>query len=416
MNLFPHQIENAKKLVRSLNRDGAAIDASDTGTGKSFTAFAVAAALRRKPFVICPLSVGPSWNNKYECLTQKGQLTVDDGSVFGSSGGCEWVNYEKARRSNFRWPDDMAETLVVVDEAHRVGSPDSLQAKLVRRLTDRGLPILFASATPFSTPMRTRVFMHATRKVHWDRWYSMLKQFGCYRNQRIKGRPWMWDGSSDSITHLKHLFAENMVATRWSEVEGFPDVLVQPEVVHVSDQAKAEALARAAASNPLAQTVKERRELELLRVPAFIDMTKDLLEQGKRVLAFFNFTEPLQQYAEAMSCHVIDGNTDRTERQWAHEEFQSDRANNIALNSKAGGEGIDLHGRDRVSLISPDWSAVTYKQVFGRTHRIGGELAILKPVYIAGTMEETKVMPTVLEKSQHIETLTDQDLIPNTKK
>ena len=413
MNLYPHQVENAKKLVRSINRDGAAIDASDTGTGKSFTAFAVAAALRRKPFVVCPLSVGPSWQHKHEILT-KGFDKDELAKVFGSTtGSLEWVNYEKARRSTFRWPDDMADTLVVVDEAHRVGSPDSLQAKMVRRLADRGLPILFASATPFATPMRTRAFMHALDKVHWDRWYPMLKQFGCYRNAKIKGRPWMWNGSSDSIDRLKLLFKDNMVATRWSEVEGFPEVLVQPEVVHVSDQAKAEALARAAASNPLAQTVKERRELELLRVPAFIDMTKDLLEQGKKVLAFFNFTDPIREYSKAMGCHVIDGKTDQTERQWAHSDFQSGVTNNLALNSKAGGEGIDLQGQDRVSLISPDWSAVTYKQVFGRTHRIGGELAILKPVYIAGTMEESKVMPTVMRKSQHIETLTDQDLIPN---
>ena len=414
MNLFPHQIQNATKLVRSINRVGAGIDASDTGTGKSFTAFAVAAALRRKPFIICPKGVGPSWINKTNLLNRKdGSVEKTDASaLFGFTGTVEWVNYEKARRSAFRWPD-LSDALVVVDEAHRVGAPDTLQSQMIRTLADRGLPLLFLSATPFATPMRTRAFMHACNKVHWSEWYNQLKHFGCYRNQHIKGKPWMWSGSDQSVDHLKLLFKDNMVATRWSEVEGFPEVLVQPEVVHVSDQAKAEALARAAASNPLAQTVKERRELELLRVPAFIDMTKDLLEQGKKVLAFFNFTDPIREYSKAMGCHVIDGKTDQTERQWAHSDFQSGVTNNLALNSKAGGEGIDLQGQDRVSLISPDWSAVTYKQVFGRTHRIGGELAILKPVYIAGTMEESKVMPTVMRKSQHIETLTDQDLIPN---
>lgn len=407
MNLYPHQTANASKLVRSLNRDGAAIDASDTGTGKSFTAFAVAAALQRRPFIICPLGVGPSWNNKSKTPLSR-DTTI--GSVVGSSDGVEWVNYEKSRRSNFRWPEDMSDSLVIVDEAHRVGSPDSLQAKMVRRLVDRGLPVLFLSATPFATPMRTRAMLHACNKVHWDDWYGSLKNFGCYRHQRIKGKPWMWDQSESSIQHLKLLLENNMVATRWSEVDGFPDVLVQPEVVHVAEKAKAEALARAVSSNPLGQTVKERQVLEGLRVPAMVEMTKDLTAQGKKVLAFFNFTEPLREFANATLSLVIDGSTPKDERQRAHNYFQSGRTNILALNSKAGGEGIDLQGRDRVSLISPDWSAVTYKQVFGRTHRIGGERAILKPIFIGGTIEETKVMPTVMRNSQNIEALTDMDL------
>ena len=412
MNLFPHQIQNATKLVRSINRVGAGIDASDTGTGKSFTAFAVAAALRRKPFIICPKGVGPSWINKTNLLNRKdGSVEKTDASaLFGFTGTVEWVNYEKARRSAFRWPD-LSDALVVVDEAHRVGAPDTLQSQMIRTLADRGLPLLFLSATPFATPMRTRAFMHACNKVHWSEWYNQLKHFGCYRNQHIKGKPWMWSGSDQSVDHLKLLFKDNMVATRWSEVEGFPDVKVQPEAVLVPDQAKAEALARAVCSNDLGKTTQERKELELLRVPAMVEMAKDLRDQGKHVLGFFNYTEPLHAYAEQCGVPVIDGSTRPAVREEHHKNFQANRLLGLALNSKAGGEGIDLQGPDRVSLISPDYSATTWKQVFGRTHRIGGYLAILKPIFVAGTMEETKVLPSVMAKAQHIETLTEQDLI-----
>ena len=368
MQLYPHQLKNARRLVSAIRRDGAGIDASDTGTGKSFTAFAVAAALRRRPFVLCPLSVGPSWINKYDTLT----AGLDAESVFGAAG-CEWINYERARRSDYDLLGQVGrDSLVIVDEAHRVGSANSLQAQAVKRLVDAALPVLFLSATPFASPMRTRLFLHATGNCPWDNWYSILPQLGCRRNTRIAARPWMWGQSSDDIDTLKAMLQHNLVATKWTEVDGFPDVLVQPEVVHVAERTKARALADCISSNPLGQTVKERQALEALRVPAMIEMTRDLLDQGKKVLAFFNFTGPLDEYVRAVGCGKIDGKTERTERQMVHSDFQEGLANVVALNSKAGGEGIDLHGRDRVSLISPDWSAVTYKQVFGRTHRIGG--------------------------------------------
>ena len=399
ISLYPHQLANAKRLVKSVRTAGAAIDASDTGTGKTFTSLAVAEALGLKPFIICPLSVGPGWVSKHEAL--------------GSShDSLSWLNYESARR---KLPSLPADSLVIFDEAHRIGGPDTLQAQMARDLADR-FPVLFLSATPFDSPMRTRAVLHALGKVDWHDWYAKIPAMGCRRAKWLPGSPWTWDGKPAGLNALKAMVSPHMTTTRWTEVSGFPDILIQPVAVPVDKLKVVRAMLAAVHSNPLAETTKQRQALELLRVPAMVEMTADLIAEGKRVVAFFNFTAPLLAYAKKVKCSALHGETPSYERTAMLEGFQRNDNSVLALNAQAGGEGIDLHDEHGhgqvVELLSPPHNPVTYKQCIGRVHRVGSHTkAIVRPVYLAGTIEETKVLPAILRKAENIETLTEQDLM-----
>ena len=61
--LLEYQIPHLMKLYNSLDKNNRAIDASDTGTGKTYTAIAVCKMLKCKPFIICPKSVVTNWIN-----------------------------------------------------------------------------------------------------------------------------------------------------------------------------------------------------------------------------------------------------------------------------------------------------------------------------------------------------------------
>jgi SNF2 family DNA or RNA helicase len=61
--LLSYQIEHVNSLAKSINSYKRALDASDTGTGKTYTTIGLCRKLKLKPFIICPKSVVSTWLN-----------------------------------------------------------------------------------------------------------------------------------------------------------------------------------------------------------------------------------------------------------------------------------------------------------------------------------------------------------------
>lgn len=59
--LLSYQIPHTENIIYSLNKYKRALDASDTGTGKTYTSIVASIVLNLKPFIICPKSVISSW-------------------------------------------------------------------------------------------------------------------------------------------------------------------------------------------------------------------------------------------------------------------------------------------------------------------------------------------------------------------
>lgn len=402
MKPYAHQLSNACDLLVSIRKCDSAIDASHTGTGKSLTALLVAKVLKLTPFVICPLSVGAAWESK------------------ASQAGVEllWMNYEKARRPG-KLPTSLrpGKHLIIYDESHRLKSPTSLQSNIALVLHRAGYRSLQLSATPFSSPLETRAALHLCGIVDWDRWYAKLPDLGCKRMTWIKGKPWKWDGNPQDIVAIREALAGHMVATKWTDVEGFPDIVVDPVAFTLppADRKRVDELRATIDPTNIGDTAAERIELEMLRVPAMVEQAKDAMSDGNSVCVFFNYTEPLQEFVLRTSCGYIDGSVQTARRKEIADTFQSaTKPALIALNAQAGGEGIDLHdtnGIPRLEIISPPYSAILLNQIIGRTHRIGGRSkAVCRILFAEGTVESDSIMPRVQSRRENIATLTDRDL------
>lgn len=77
--LLPYQISHTENIIYSLKTYSRCLDASDTGTGKTYTSIAACLSMNLKPLIICPKSVITSW---------KTVLNHFDASCYGVS------NYE----------------------------------------------------------------------------------------------------------------------------------------------------------------------------------------------------------------------------------------------------------------------------------------------------------------------------------
>lgn len=158
-----------------------------------------------------------------------------------------------------------------------------------------------------------------------------------------------------------------------------------------------------------------RQEIEILKIPTFIDLAKEHLKENKSVVIFVNFTETLKSLAEKLNTKcLIYGEQTMEERDINIASFNADKEHICICNIRSGGTGIslnDLHGNfPRVSLISPTWSAQDLVQCLGRIYRAKTKTKVMQRIiFCKGTVEE-QVRKNVAEKINNIGLLNDGDM------
>ncbi|MEN8179247.1 MAG: DEAD/DEAH box helicase [Pseudomonadota bacterium] len=136
-----------------------------------------------------------------------------------------------------------------------------------------------------------------------------------------------------------------------------------------------------------ARKVKHSAKLELL-----MELLPEMIEEGRRVLLFSQFTGMLSLIEEAVKKAGIDyvKLTGRTrDRAKPVDSFQNGEAPLFLISLKAGGTGLNLTAADTVIHYDPWWNPAVERQATDRAHRIGQE----NPVFVyklisEGTVEE----------------------------
>ena len=136
-----------------------------------------------------------------------------------------------------------------------------------------------------------------------------------------------------------------------------------------------------------ARKVNERAKLDLL-----MDMLPEMVEEGRRILLFSQFTSMLDliraELDQAGLAHVsLTGET--TDRESPIRRFQDGEVPVFLISLKAGGVGLNLTAADTVIHYDPWWNPAVENQATDRAHRLGQT----KPVFVyklivAGSIEE----------------------------
>ncbi len=137
----------------------------------------------------------------------------------------------------------------------------------------------------------------------------------------------------------------------------------------------------------------ERAKLELLA-----DMLPALVEEGRRVLVFSQFTELLdliadQLHTQALPFLSLTGKTATTERGNVVQRFQAQEVPILLLSLKAGGVGLNLTAADTVIHMDPWWNPAVEEQATARAHRIGQD----QPVFVYKLVVEGSIEERMLE-------------------
>lgn len=404
-----------ERLGQILTQYGVALDASDTGVGKTYAAAFTAKNLGWKVAVICPKAVIPSWKSALDAIGVS-YLFVTNIEAIKHKG----TYFVKDRKGTAGYTWKLPErVLLIFDEVHRFAGENTSNAKI---LASAPKPVLMLSATCADSPLRFHAMGHQLGIVHWNDWYRWCFKNGCVKNIPFGGLKFV--GSEKIIENLHRLiFTSKGVRLRIADLgDAFPANSIEAVAVPVDDTEAInaeyiEALRQleAEAPNAAVQMLRARQVSEHLKVPSLAEMTDDLLEAGKSVAIFVCFRDTLDLLTKRFpNCSLIFGEQDPVERQEAIERFQSNESRVIISTIQAGGVGVSLHdlqgSHPRASLICPSFSAVDMKQAFGRIYRNGAKTPCIQRVIFASETVEERVKSKVEKKIDRIELLNDGDL------
>ncbi len=158
--------------------------------------------------------------------------------------------------------------------------------------------------------------------------------------------------------------------------------------------------------NLIKQTVPlslaEGEEGESVKMAFLLEKLPEMIEEGRRVLIFSQFTSVLDLIAAGLKTLslpylMLTGKTKN--REALVNSFQNEEVPLFLISLKAGGTGLNLTAADTVIHYDPWWNPAVENQASDRAHRIGQD----KPVFVYKLVTENTVEEKIIalhEKKQ----------------
>jgi superfamily II DNA or RNA helicase len=447
--LLSYQIPHLYQLYETIQVNNCILDASDTGVGKTYIALVLSHMLGLEPFVVCPKSVITNWMNvakdlgvklfgvsNYESLKSGKYYTEDCEKVV-----CPYLdvvvgkdNKEKKKISfDFQLPKNV---IIIFDEAHRCKNHKSTTSELLNSIVKSKNKTLLLSATitdkincfkPFGVAFgfydsheKFRVWMKNQMVTNEKKYRHLIKngedaketlQLKIIHDNIFPNR-----GSRIKISELGDLFPQNQVIAKLYYCKNHEEIQKEYENIKLLFE---EYKTKEKSSNCiLAKLLFARMRIEQYKVPIFIDLAQEALDNGYSVVIFTCFRDTMLNLAEQLNTDcLIHGDQSIEERSGCIQDFQDNKKKCIIAMISAGSVGLSLHdihgGHPRMSLINPSWNGVEMKQSLGRIHRAGSKSpALQRLIYCAKTYEE-EICKMIDKKLDIIEKVNNGVLMQN---
>ncbi len=445
--LLEYQIEHVNNLKATIQTHKRALDASDTGTGKTYTSIALCMELGLKPLIICPLSVMSNWSNvlkhfgaKYYGLANYESMhncryfssripdkkihckyikrfkksDTDDEEDY-STKKAEIFSKSKSASFTYEWKNIPDDFILIFDEAHRCKNKKTLNSILLfTASTVKHMKILMLSATIADKPEKFAIAGYVlglySNIKNAANWISKADIGHDHPMQGVHKMIFNEYGSRMKIKELGVLFPENKIVADCYDMSCAPEIEEQYKIIEEEVEKLKNKEEQAGCA--LARIMYARMRIEQLKIPTIVKQAKKYIEEGASVAIFVNFSMTLQTIADELNTKcVIWGEQTMEDRNKNILEFNTDKSNVIICNIKSGGVGISLHdtigNRRRISLISPCDSAQDIIQVLGRIHRANGKTPVSQFIIFCKKTVEEKICENMKMKIQNISSLND---------
>jgi SWI/SNF-related matrix-associated actin-dependent regulator 1 of chromatin subfamily A len=390
-----HQKESIQKLVENKKF----ILADDMGLGK--TTSTIIAALEsgsKKVLIICPATLKINWKREIENYSDK-TVYIAEGKNFSTDADFVIINYDIIK--NFHDTKKKGESqildanfdLVVVDEAHYIKNATAQRTKLINDLVKKVDRLWLLTGTPMtSRPIDYFNLLSLIESPVAKNWMAYAIRY-CQGYQFNVGGRKVWNvmGASN-LEELRDRTAGLTLRRLKENVLDLPDKIITPVYLRLKSKMYEEIMGEYYDwydKNPeesksltvqFTKLTKIRQVIADEKISQTIELAENIVEQGKKVIIFCNFTDSLNKICEhfGKAAVKVDGSMSKPERQHSVDSFQeNDKVKVFVGNIKAAGVGITLTAAEAVIMNDLSFLPSDHAQAEDRAYRYGQKNNVL---------------------------------------
>jgi SWI/SNF-related matrix-associated actin-dependent regulator 1 of chromatin subfamily A len=390
-----HQKEAIEKLLGSRRY----ILADDMGLGK--TTSTILAALEtgaKKILIVCPASLKINWQREIENYSDR-SVYICEGKKFSTEHDFVIVNYDIIK--NFHDPKNIDESLiiqsnfdlVVLDEAHMISNSQAQRTKVINNFVKSIKYVWLLTGTPMtSRPMNYYNLLSIIESPVAQNWMAYAIRY-CQGYQFKAGNRKVWNVSGASnLEELRDRTSKQVLRRLKEDVLDLPEKIITPIYLKLKSKEYEEVMGEyhdwyfknpeesSSLTVQFSKLMKVRKIIANEKVSQTIEITENILEQGKKVIIFTNFTDTLQLIHNHFKKESVylDGSCSKQQRQYAVDQFQENEKIKVFVgNLRAAGVGLTLTSAEVVIMNDLSFVPAEHSQAEDRAYRYGQKNNVL---------------------------------------
>lgn len=388
-----HQKEAIEKLVGN----DKFILADDMGLGKTTsTVIAALEANLKKVLIVCPASLKINWKREIANYTDR-SVSIIEGKIW-ESADFVIINYDILK--NFHDPQDRKNSvilnekfdLIVADEAHYIQNTQAARTKIANDIINKVGKVWLLTGTPMtSRPMNYYNLLNLVESPVAFNWMGYVRRY-CNGYQFTVGRKKIWNvQGASNLEELRDRTKPQVLRRLKEEILDLPDKIITPIYLKLKSRDYEELMGEyyrwfdqsqesGSLTVQFSKLMKVRQVIAEEKIKNTCEIAENIVEQGKKVIIFTNFTDSLNQIAEhfGKSAVKLDGSMSKQERQKAVDRFQEDEKIQVFVgNIKAAGVGITLTAAEAVIMNDLSFVPSDHSQAEDRAYRYGQKNNVL---------------------------------------
>lgn len=392
-------LNHQKVAIEKLAGSKRFILADDMGLGK--TTSTIIAALEtgaKKILIICPASLKINWQREIENYSDRPTF-IAEGKKFSTDHDFVIVNYDILK--NFHDPKDKENSLleksnfdlVILDEAHMISNAQAQRTKIINSYVKNIDKVWLLTGTPMtSRPMNYYNLLSIIESPVAQNWMAYAIRY-CQGYQFNAGKRKVWNVSGASnLEELRDRTSKQILRRLKEEVLDLPDKIITPVYLRLKSSEYENLMGEyydwydknpeesSSLTVQFSKLMKVRKVIANEKTKQTIEFAENILEQGKKIIIFTNFTDTLQTIYHHFGKQAVylDGSCSNSVRQQAVDSFQNDEKIRVFVgNLKAAGVGLTLTSAEVVIMNDLSFVPSEHAQAEDRAYRYGQKSNVL---------------------------------------
>jgi SWI/SNF-related matrix-associated actin-dependent regulator 1 of chromatin subfamily A len=317
--------------------------------------------------------------------------------------------------------------LIIIDEAHYIKNAQAQRTKLINDITKSVDRLWLLTGTPMtSRPIDYFNLLSLIESPVAKNWLAYAVRYCAGFQFKVGPRKiWNVQGASN-LEELRDRTAGLTLRRLKENVLDLPDKIITPIYLDLKSKVYEEVMGEYYNwydKNPeesksltvqFSKLTKVRQIIADEKISQTIEIAENIIEQGKKVIIFCNFTDSLNKIVDhfGKSAVKLNGSMLQHERQFSVDQFQeNDKIRVFVGNIKASGTGITLTSGEAIIFNDLSFLPSDMAQAEDRAYRYGQKCNVLVyyPIY-QNTIEniiydivnnKKKVIATVMGDNQN---------------